>query len=40
MDNGSLSPVFNIRGINGVPEINEEDSYTKLDNDFNIDYDT
>ena len=43
MNNGSLSPVYNIRGINEVPyytgTINDTDKYTSWE-EINIDYDT
>jgi hypothetical protein len=39
MANGSLSPVYNIRGINGVPKLGSNFNYSTLDNS-SIDYDT
>lgn len=38
LSNGSLSPVYNVRGINGVKKVNE--SYDKDYKDITIDYDT
>lgn len=40
MSNGSLSPVYNIRGINGVPKINSSNYYTTNWSDLSVDYDT
>lgn len=39
MANGSLSPVYNIRGINGVPKLGSNFNYSTLDNS-SINYDT
>ena len=39
LSNGSLSPVYNIRGINGVPKLGTTGNYTAMDK-LTIDYDT
>ena len=39
LNDGSLSPVYNIRGMNNIPEINSNYKYTSWD-EINIDYDT
>ena len=39
LSNGSLSPVYNIRGINGVPKVKTNGNYTAMDK-LTIDYDT
>ena len=39
LNDGSLSPVYNIRGMNNIAEINSNYKYTSWD-EINIDYDT